>query len=191
MTVPTIETERASKCETPCSGSTQSSAGFSAARPAVTNSPPPSSPWSPPAERGSNPGWKQVGRDGCFASQEGGVALPVTPPGCDAGGHLVQHGAERKQVRPRIDLAAACLLGRHHIRPSVLPGAVGLAATGALLSAWLARQLDVLEVVNREVPLNKLIGPRTSLPAGTVNVPEADASMKPHRSEGKRSGIPW
>jgi hypothetical protein len=40
------------------------------------------------------------------------------------------------------DDAAACLLGRHHIRPSVFPAAVGLAAAGALLSAWLARQLD-------------------------------------------------
>ena len=38
--------------------------------------------------------------------------------------------------------AAACLLARHHIRTSVFPGAVGLAAAGALLSAWLARQLD-------------------------------------------------
>ena len=38
--------------------------------------------------------------------------------------------------------AAACLLARHHIRASVFPGAVGLAAAGALLSAWLARQLD-------------------------------------------------
>jgi hypothetical protein len=37
---------------------------------------------------------------------------------------------------------AACLLARHHIRTSVLPGAVGLAATGALISAWLSRQLD-------------------------------------------------
>ena len=37
---------------------------------------------------------------------------------------------------------AACLLARGHIRTSVLPGAVGLAATGALLSAWLSRQLD-------------------------------------------------
>jgi hypothetical protein len=38
--------------------------------------------------------------------------------------------------------AAACLLARDHIRTSVFPGAVGLAAAGALLSAWLARQLD-------------------------------------------------
>jgi hypothetical protein len=38
--------------------------------------------------------------------------------------------------------AAACLLARDHIRTSMLPGAVGLAAAGALLSVWLARQLD-------------------------------------------------
>jgi hypothetical protein len=38
--------------------------------------------------------------------------------------------------------AAACLLARHHLRPGVFPGTLGLAATGALLSGWLARQLD-------------------------------------------------
>jgi hypothetical protein len=38
--------------------------------------------------------------------------------------------------------AAACLLARDHLRRSVFPAAVGLAATGALLSAWLARQFD-------------------------------------------------
>jgi hypothetical protein len=38
--------------------------------------------------------------------------------------------------------AAACLLARDQIRTSVFPGAVGLAATGALLSAWLSRQLE-------------------------------------------------
>jgi hypothetical protein len=38
--------------------------------------------------------------------------------------------------------AAACLLARPHLRPGVFPGALGLAATGALLSAWLARQLE-------------------------------------------------
>jgi hypothetical protein len=38
--------------------------------------------------------------------------------------------------------AAACLLARHHLRPGVFSGTLGLAATGALLSAWLARQLD-------------------------------------------------
>jgi hypothetical protein len=38
--------------------------------------------------------------------------------------------------------AVACLLARDHLRPSVLPGTFSLAATGALLSAWLARQLD-------------------------------------------------
>jgi hypothetical protein len=37
---------------------------------------------------------------------------------------------------------AACLLARDQLRTRVLPGVVGLAATGALLSAWLARQLD-------------------------------------------------
>jgi hypothetical protein len=41
--------------------------------------------------------------------------------------------------------AAACLLARHHIRASVFPGAVGLAAAGALLSAWLARELDAAQ----------------------------------------------
>jgi hypothetical protein len=38
--------------------------------------------------------------------------------------------------------AAACLLARDHIRTGMFPGAVGLAAAGALLSGWLARQLD-------------------------------------------------
>jgi hypothetical protein len=36
--------------------------------------------------------------------------------------------------------AAAFLLARPHLRPGVLPGTVGMAAAGALLSAWLARQ---------------------------------------------------
>jgi hypothetical protein len=38
--------------------------------------------------------------------------------------------------------AAACLLARHHLRPGVFPGTFGLATSGALLSAWLAGQLD-------------------------------------------------
>jgi hypothetical protein len=38
--------------------------------------------------------------------------------------------------------ATACLLARDHIRTSVFPGALGLAAAGALLSARLAGQLD-------------------------------------------------
>lgn len=38
--------------------------------------------------------------------------------------------------------AAASMLARHHLRPGVFPGTLGLAATGTLLSAWLARQLD-------------------------------------------------
>jgi hypothetical protein len=38
--------------------------------------------------------------------------------------------------------AAASLLGRDHMRKSVVPGAVGLATAGAVLSGWLSRQLD-------------------------------------------------
>jgi hypothetical protein len=38
--------------------------------------------------------------------------------------------------------AAACLLARHHLRRGVFPATLGLAATGTLLSAWLARQLE-------------------------------------------------
>ena len=38
--------------------------------------------------------------------------------------------------------AAACLFARRHLRPGVFPGTLGLASSGALLSAWLARQLD-------------------------------------------------
>jgi hypothetical protein len=38
--------------------------------------------------------------------------------------------------------AAACLLARNHLRPGAFPGTLALAASGALLSAWLARQLD-------------------------------------------------
>ena len=38
--------------------------------------------------------------------------------------------------------AVACLLARHHLRTGVFAGVVGLAAGGALTSAWLARQLD-------------------------------------------------
>jgi hypothetical protein len=56
-------------------------------------------------------------------------------------GAPVRGWLEASAVVDGID-AAACLLARHHIRTSVLPGAVGLAAAGALLSAWLARQPD-------------------------------------------------
>jgi hypothetical protein len=38
--------------------------------------------------------------------------------------------------------AGACLLARRHLRPTVFPAAVGLATAGALLSAWLSRELD-------------------------------------------------
>jgi hypothetical protein len=41
--------------------------------------------------------------------------------------------------------AAACLVARNHIRTSMFPGAVGLAAAGALLSARLARQLETAQ----------------------------------------------
>ena len=41
---------------------------------------------------------------------------------------------------------AACLLARDHMRTSVFPAAVGLAGAGALLSAWLARQLGAAQV---------------------------------------------
>ena len=38
--------------------------------------------------------------------------------------------------------AAGCLVARHHLRPTVFPAAAGAATTGALLSGWLAGQLD-------------------------------------------------
>ena len=56
-------------------------------------------------------------------------------------GAPVRGWLEASAVVDGID-ATACLLARDHIRTSVFPGAVGLAAPGALLSAWLARQLD-------------------------------------------------
>jgi hypothetical protein len=59
-------------------------------------------------------------------------------------GAPVRGWLEASAVVDGIDVAA-CLLARHHIRPRVFPGAVGLAAAGALLSAWLARQLDQVQ----------------------------------------------
>jgi hypothetical protein len=38
--------------------------------------------------------------------------------------------------------AAAIVVARRHLRPIVVPGAAGAASAGALLSGWLARQLD-------------------------------------------------
>ena len=38
--------------------------------------------------------------------------------------------------------AAACVLARHHLRRGVFPGILGVAVSGTLFSAWLARQLD-------------------------------------------------
>jgi hypothetical protein len=48
---------------------------------------------------------------------------------------------EESAVIDGID-AVVCLLARHHLRPGVFPGTLAAATTGALLSAWLARQLD-------------------------------------------------
>jgi hypothetical protein len=45
---------------------------------------------------------------------------------------------EASAVVDGIDVAAS-LLARHHLRPGVFPRTLALAATGALLSAWLAR----------------------------------------------------
>jgi hypothetical protein len=56
-------------------------------------------------------------------------------------GAPVRGWLEASAVVDGID-ATACLLARNHIRTSVFPGVLGLAATGALLSAWLARQLE-------------------------------------------------
>jgi hypothetical protein len=56
-------------------------------------------------------------------------------------GAPVRGWLEASAVVDGID-ASACLLARDHVRGSVFPGAVGLAAAGALLSARLARQLD-------------------------------------------------
>ena len=67
-------------------------------------------------------------------------------------GAPVRGWLEASAVVDGID-AAACLLARHHIRTSVLPGAVGLAAAGALLSAWLARQLDHVQAPVSEQPV--------------------------------------
>jgi hypothetical protein len=94
-------------------------------------------------------GRTMTGRDG----SEGGTRLFARMVGArDLGlglgllvalnrGAPVRGWLEASAVVDAID-AAACLLARDHIRASVFPGAVGLAAAGALLSAWLAGQLD-------------------------------------------------
>jgi hypothetical protein len=56
-------------------------------------------------------------------------------------GAPVRGWLEASALADGVDVAA-CLLARDDIRRSVLPGVVVLAATGALLSAWLARELD-------------------------------------------------
>lgn len=59
-------------------------------------------------------------------------------------GAPVRTWLEASAVVDGIDVAA-CVLARHQIRTTVFPGVVGLAAAGALLSGWLARQLDATE----------------------------------------------
>jgi hypothetical protein len=59
-------------------------------------------------------------------------------------GAPVRGWLEASAVVDGID-ATACVLARDHIRTSVFPGALGLAAAGALLSAWLARLLDAAQ----------------------------------------------
>jgi len=56
-------------------------------------------------------------------------------------GAPVRGWLEASAVVDGID-AAAVLLARNHIRTAVFPAALGMAVAGALLSAWLARQLD-------------------------------------------------
>jgi hypothetical protein len=94
-------------------------------------------------------GRTMTGRDG----SEGGTRLFARMVGArDLGlglgllsalnrGAPVRGWLEASAVVDGID-ATACLLARDHIRTSVFPGALGLAAAGALLSARLAGQLD-------------------------------------------------
>jgi hypothetical protein len=82
---------------------------------------------------------------------DGGARLFVRMVGArDVGVGLGLHAALERDAPTRgwleasavvdgID-AAAFLLARPHLRPGVLPGTVGMAAGGALLSARLARQ---------------------------------------------------
>lgn len=48
--------------------------------------------------------------------------------------------------------AAACVLARDHIRTSTFPAAVGLAAAGAMLGAWLARARGLAPPLQPEQP---------------------------------------
>jgi hypothetical protein len=48
---------------------------------------------------------------------------------------------EASAVVDAID-AAAVLVARRHLRAAVFPGVLGMATAGALVSAWLARELD-------------------------------------------------
>jgi hypothetical protein len=89
------------------------------------------------------------GATGLFARMVGardfGLALGVLVA-LDRGAP-VRGWLEASAVVDGID-AVACVLARHHMRTIVLPGAVGLAAGGAVVSAWLARQHDPAETAH-------------------------------------------
>jgi hypothetical protein len=53
----------------------------------------------------------------------------------------VQGWLRASAVVDGLDLAGS-VLARHHLRPAVFPAAAGAASAGALLSGWLAGQLD-------------------------------------------------
>ncbi len=84
-------------------------------------------------------------------ASEGGASLFVRMVGArDLGVGLGLHLALDREAPTRgwleasavvdgID-AAACVLARRHLRPGVFPGVLFAAASGALLSGWLARQ---------------------------------------------------
>jgi hypothetical protein len=88
-----------------------------------------------------------TGRDGSdggtrlFARMVGDLGLGLGVVVALDRGAPVRGWLEASAVVDGID-ATACLLARDHIRTSVFPGALGLAAAGALLSARLAGQLD-------------------------------------------------
>jgi hypothetical protein len=56
-------------------------------------------------------------------------------------GAPVRGWLEASAVVDGID-AGACVLARRDLRPRVFPAVVGLATAGALLSGWVARELD-------------------------------------------------
>ena len=98
------------------------------------------------------PGWSGrvlAGRDGSrgatklFARMVGGrdAGLGLGVVVALDRGKPVRGWLEACALADGVDLVA-CLMARDHIPRSLFPGVLGLAAGGALLSAWLARQLD-------------------------------------------------